>query len=75
MLQCKYTILILSENIGKMCEGLTNNIWLVFFFEIYPRSVWQNSFLFKNNVVKINLKVCLPNNPLIQKPLQKNISK
>jgi hypothetical protein len=36
MLQCKYTILILSENIEKRCEGLTNNIWLVFFFWNLP---------------------------------------
>jgi len=46
MLQYKYTILILSENIGKKYEGLTNNFRLIFFFGIYPGSVWQNSFLF-----------------------------
>jgi len=34
MLRFKYTILILSENVGKIYEGLTNNFRLIFFWNL-----------------------------------------
>ena len=40
-------------------------------FEIYLGFVWQKLIFIQNKIIKIGLKVCLSNNPLGQKSLNK----
>ena len=42
-------------------------------FEIYLGFVWQKLIFIQNKIIKIGLKVCLSNNPLGQKSLNKKI--